>query len=48
MFYNCSSLEELNISNFDINNAIDIPNIFDGCLPELITKIISQNTNIKD
>ena len=31
MFYGCSSLEELNLSNFNTNNVIDMCDMFCGC-----------------
>ena len=31
MFYNCSSLRELNISNFNTNNVINISGMFFNC-----------------
>jgi len=31
VFYACSSLKELNISNFDTDNAYDISCMFYGC-----------------
>ena len=46
MFSGCSSLKELNLSNFHINNVIDINGIFNGCSDELKNKIKEQNKNI--
>ena len=31
MFYGCSSLKEINISNFNTNNATDMSGMFYGC-----------------
>ena len=39
MFYGCSSLNELNISNFNTNNVADMSGMFDGCSDELKLKI---------
>ena len=47
MFYNCSSLKELNISNFNINNVIDKKGMFNGCSDDLIKKIKKQNKKAK-
>ena len=30
IFYNCSFLNSLNLSNFNTNNVINMDNIFDG------------------
>ena len=46
MFSGCSSLKELNLSNFNTNNVNDMYRMFYGCSNNL--KIISQNKNIKD
>ena len=42
MFNGCSSLEELNLSNFNTNNVINMINMFHGCSSELIEKIKAQ------
>ena len=39
MFSFCSSLEELNLSNFNTNNVTEINGIFNGSLEELKKKI---------
>ena len=39
MFYLCSSLQEINFSNFNTNNVIDMNHMFDGCSDELKKKI---------
>ena len=31
MFYNCSSLVNLNLNNFNTENAVDISNMFNYC-----------------
>ena len=43
MFSGCSSLEELNLSNFNTNNVNDIYDMFYGCSDELKNKIKEQN-----
>ena len=48
MFYNCSSLKELNLNNFNTNNVTDMSHIFSGCSDDLKMKIKSENKNIKD
>ena len=45
MFYECSSLKELNLSNFNTNNATDMRSMFSGCSDELKLKIRSQYKN---
>jgi len=47
MFYKCSLLKELNISNFNMNNVIYIEKMFDGCSHDLKEKIKTQIKNIK-
>jgi hypothetical protein len=39
MFYECSSLNELNLSNFSCNFEIEINNIFAGCPDKLKNRI---------
>ena len=41
MFYNCSSLQNLNISNFTIKNDTDKSNICYGCPKEIKEKASS-------
>ena len=48
MFYGCSSLKELNLSNFNTNNVTDMKYMFDGCSNELKNKIKSDYKNIKE
>jgi len=48
MFNACSSLEELNISNININNNKNIKNMFKDCSDEFKGKIKALNPNIKD
>ena len=48
MFSRCSSLEELNLSNFNTNNVTDINNMFLECSEKLKMKIKSQYKNIKE
>ena len=47
MFENCSSLEELNLSNFNTNNVTHIKCMFYGCSEQLKNKIKSEYKNIK-
>jgi len=48
MFLDCLSLEEINLSNFDINNETDMSHMFSGVPDELKIKIRAQNNNIKE
>ena len=32
MFYNCSSLEEINLTSFNTENVIDMSCMFSGCI----------------
>ena len=48
MFYDCSSLKELNLNNFNTNNVTDMKGMFSGCSDDLKRKIKSENKNIKD
>ena len=36
MFFNCSSLKELNLNNFNTNNVTDMNGMFYACSEELI------------
>jgi surface protein len=47
MFYNCSSLKELNISNFNTDNVKDMSCMFKGCSKQFQNKIKVQYKNIK-
>ena len=48
MFYGCSSLKELNLSNFHTNKATDMLGMFYGCSELLKMKIKSQNKNFPE
>ena len=51
MFNGCSSLKELNISNFNTNNAISLNgmlSMFSRCSDEFKKKIKSKYKNIND
>ena len=48
MFSFCSSLKELNISNFNTNNATDMRGMFKGCSDQFKNKIRSEYKNIKE
>jgi len=47
MFYNCSSLKQINLTNFINNNINDKDDIFTGCLNVLKMKIRNQFKNLK-
>ena len=46
MFSFCSSLTELNLSNFKTNNVSNMSSMFEGCLNKLKNKIKKKNKNI--
>ena len=48
MFLGCTSLQELNLNNFNINNATEMAQMFIGCPNELVMKIKTQYKNIKE
>ena len=48
MFYECSSLKELNINNFNINNLTFVVMMFSKCSDELKNKIRNLGLNIKE
>ena len=50
MFSGCSSLNELNLSNFNTNNVTDIELecMFSGCSDQFKNKIRSDYKNIKE
>ena len=48
MFYGCSSLEDIDVSNLNVDNAICLDRMFGGCSNGLKSKIKDQNTNITD
>ena len=48
MFLDCSSLKELNLSNFNTNNVTKMGNMFSGCSERFKNKIISEYKNIKE
>ena len=45
MFFGCKALKELNINNFNTENA-DVKNMFCNCSVELIKKIKMKYKNI--
>ena len=47
MFYGCSSLKELNLSNFNTNNVIYMNSMFNGCSEQFKNQIKSEYKNIK-
>ena len=48
MFSRCSSLKELNISNFNTNNLTNMRGMFYGCSMQFQNKIRAQYKNIKE
>ena len=42
MFQYCSSLMEINFSEFNINNTNDLSHMFNGCSDDLKNKIKTQ------
>ena len=48
MFYGCSSLKELNLSNFNTHNVINMEYMFHGCSAKFQKKIRVQYNNIKE
>ncbi len=48
MFNECSSLKELNLSNFNTNNVTDMYGMFSKCSDELKLKIRSQYKNFQE
>ena len=48
MFSGCSSLKELNLSNFNTNNVTNMVCMFSGCSVQFQDKIRSQYKNIKE
>ena len=48
MFSECSSLESLNLNNFNTNNVTNMNGMFYACSEELIKKIRNQYHNIID
>ena len=48
MFNGCSSLNELNLSNFNTNNLTNMTYMFSGCSDQLKNKIRSEYKNIKE
>ena len=46
MFNGCSSLTNINLSNFNINNANYMDNMFDGCIQLTKNNIIAKDKRI--
>jgi len=46
MFNKCSSLKEVNLSNFNTQNVTDMNYIFDGCSSLTKKNIITKNKKI--
>ncbi len=45
MFNGCSSLKELNLSNFNTNNVTNMASMFDGCSSLEELNLSNFNTN---
>ena len=45
MFYGCSALKELNLSNFNINNVTDMEGMFSWCSSLKELNLSNFNTN---
>jgi surface protein len=43
MFANCTSLSDLDISQFDLRKVENMEGAFHNCLDSLIQKVMSQN-----
>ena len=48
MFFGCSSLKELNLSNFNTHNVTNMNCMFSGCSDQFKNKIRSEYKNIKE
>ena len=48
MFSECSSLKELNLSNFNTNNVTNMRYMFSGCSDQFKNKIRTEYKNIKE
>ena len=48
MFFGCSSLKELNLSNFNTHNVTNMNRMFSGCSDQFKNKIRAQYRNIKE
>ena len=46
MFYECLSLKELNLSNFNTNNVTDMNSMFYGC--SSLKELVISNFNTKN
>ena len=47
MFFGCSSLKELNLSDFNIKNITNMKGMFHKCSEQFQNKIRAQYKNIK-
>ena len=45
MFYKCSSLKKLNLSNFNTNNVTNMVGMFYGCSSLKVLNLSNFNTN---
>ena len=49
LFFKCSSLEDLNLSNFNIHNVIAMERMFSGCVSlKELNLFIFNNSNMTD
>ena len=48
MFDGCSSLKDLNLSNFNTNNVTNMISMFSGCSDQFKNKIRTEYKNIKE
>ena len=48
MFYGCSSLKDLNLSNFNTNNVTNMGGMFSGCSDQFKNKIRTEYKIIKE
>ena len=48
MFRGCSSLSEINLSNFNTNNVTNMSGMFNRCSHKIKKKIKEQIKNIKE
>ena len=48
MFSGCPSLKEINLSNFNTNNVVNMYGMSSGCSDDIKNKIREQFKNIKE
>jgi len=47
MFNECSSLNDIDITNFNFDKVISMVSMFYGCSDKLINKVRAQSNNLK-